>query len=193
MTKDSKRHFHCHPRPHLKKKSKFQSSTRLVHDVLSRTALSPPQVIQIDHFKVPFFHLYETIYKFRHSIINLLEQNKFGSLAGRLDMIQQLSSVGPSGTNDYVDNSERVLKDTVKVLQTCLATLMSSMQENDMKQKSTIIEPAKSIASPPFDRAEQQQVMLEQKDRLIHEINAKYEQVTHSLEETSKKHQEEST
>ena len=94
----------------------------------------PIQVIQTDQYKVPFFHLYETIYKFRHSITNLLEQNKFLSLADRLEMIKQLSATDQTLTNDFVDNSERVLKDTVKVLQTCLA--ITTKNENEQQNRT---------------------------------------------------------
>lgn len=138
---------------------------------------------------MPFFHLYESIYKFRHSITNLLEQNKFISLADRLDMIQQLSSIDDSGTNDFVENSERVLKDTVKVLQTCMTTLMSTAHESEAKAKAVPVEPAKA-STPPTSRDSEQAAVLQQKESAMIDLNNQYQQLNRSFDETNKKHEE---
>jgi hypothetical protein len=137
---------------------------------------------QTDQFKIPFFHIYEIIYKFRHSIINLLEQNKFLSLADRLQMIKQLSSEDDNITNDFVENSERLLKDIVKVLQTCMATLISTINEYQTKEPETIIE------APSHD--DQQSLILQQKEWIINDLTTKYDQLTHVLNQANAKHQD---
>jgi hypothetical protein len=152
--------------------------------------LNPPQaVIQNDHYKLPFFHLYETIYKFRHSIINLLEQNKFLSLADRLDMIKQLSSSDNNLTNDFVDNSERVLKDTVKVLQTCMATIISTKNENDQKQKEIEAKQSKVTVEPSTNDNQ----IIQEKELMIENLNNKYQHMTEVIDQNNKKHEEELT
>jgi hypothetical protein len=149
----------------------------------------PPSQIHNDQYKVPFFHLYETIYKFRHSIINLLEQNKFLSLADRLEMIKQLSSSDNNPTNDFVDNSDRVLKDTVKVLQTCMATITLTKTEHESKQKEIPTEQTKITIETPTN----ENPIIEQKESIIEDLNHKYQQVTQVIDENNKKHEEEVT
>ncbi len=125
--------------------------------------------------------MYETIYKFRHSIINLLSKSEFVSLADRLDMDKQLSPTENNPTNDFVDNSERVLKDTVKILQTCMETLTSTMDKNKENQSnmSTI--------------DNQQSSTIQQKESIIDDLNNKYQQITEILDENNKKSKEELT
>ncbi len=53
-------------------------------------------------------------------------------------MIKQLSASDNNPTNDFVDNSERVLKDTVKVLQTCLATITLTEKFDNLEHESSI-------------------------------------------------------
>ena len=186
--------------PHLlRKKSKhsFRSSSypitcsyRSTQPVPTAPPPPPPTVVvQNDQYKLPFFHLYETVYKFRHSIINLLEQNKFLSLADRLDMIKQLSSADNNPTNDFVDNSERVLKDTVKVLQTCMATMIASNNEAEKKSKETVSEQPKV----PVESSNNDQGLLEEKEIIIEDLNHKNQAVNKLLEQSSKKHEEEVT
>ncbi|UJR25758.1 hypothetical protein I4U23_007112 [Adineta vaga] len=140
-----------------------------------------PQIIQTDQYKVPFFHLYETIYRFRHSIINLLEQNKFLPLADRIDLINQLSSTTDQNpVTDFVDNSERALRDTVKVLQTCLTTLTTTIDENTKKQNQ-------------LQREQSQPTIIQQKESIIDELNHKYQQVNELLNVNNQKFQEELT
>jgi hypothetical protein len=136
--------------------------------------------------------MYETIYKFRHSIINLLEQNKFISLADRLEMVKQLSSSDTNPTNDFVDNSERVLKDTVKVLQTCMATFVSTVNENELKQKQPSFEQSKITIETSTNDTQQSSLIL-QKESTIDDLNNKYQQVTQVLDQNTKKHEEEMT
>ncbi len=125
--------------------------------------------------------MYETIYKFRHSIINLLSKSEFVSLADRLDMDKQLSPTENNPTNDFVDNSERVLKDTVKILQTCMETLTSTMDKNKENQSnmSTI--------------DNQQSSTIQQKESIIDDLNNKYQQITEILDENNQKSKEELT
>ncbi|CAF1465380.1 unnamed protein product [Adineta steineri] len=151
---------------------------------------SSPQIIQNDQYKVPFFHLYETIYKFRHSIMNLLEQNKFSSLADHLEMIKQLSSSLPNDTttnnnnhlaDDFVDNSERALKDTIKVLQTCMATLISTINQRENEQNQ----------SPTTLNNNPQSSIIQEKESTIDDLNQKYQQITEEFNQNNKKYQEE--
>jgi hypothetical protein len=123
------------------------------------------------------------IYKFRHSIINLLEQNKFLSLAECLQMIKQLSSDDNNLTNDFVENSERVLKDIIKVLQTCLSTI-------NEKEKEVIKELEPIIETPLIDN--QQSLLLQQKDTIINELKTKYENLNNVFNRINTKLEEES-
>jgi len=141
-------------------------------------------MIQTDQFKVPFYHLYEIIHKFRHSIINLLEQNKFLSFADCLQMIKQLSSDDNNLTNDFIENSERVLKDIIKILQTCLKTLQSTINEYEIKEK----EPEPIIESSLIDN--QQSLILEQKELMIIDLTTKYEHIAKVLNQINKKNEE---
>lgn len=144
-------------------------------------------VVQSDLYKLPFFHLYETVYKFRHSIINLLEQNKFLSLADRLDMIKQISSTDSNPTNDFVDNSERVLKDTVKVLQTCMATMLANNNEAEKKSKETASEQAKTHV----ETSNHDPRLVQEKELIIEDLNHKNQAINKLLEQSNKKHEEE--
>ena len=60
-------------------------------------------------------------------------------------MIKQLSAADNNLTNDFVDNSERVLKDTVKVLQTCMASIISTKAETEQKEKEIPSEQPKTV------------------------------------------------
>ncbi|CAF2135435.1 unnamed protein product [Rotaria magnacalcarata] len=148
------------------------------------------EVIQGDHFKVPFFHIYETIYKFRHSIINLLEQNKLISLADRLDMIKQLSTSDDNLTNDFVDNSERVLKDTVKVLQTCMTTLGVDKNTSEKKQTEKVYEPSITTTKTSTTESDYSSI-IQQKESIIGDLTNKYQQLSQVLDDNNKKHTEE--
>ena len=139
-----------------------------------------------DSYKVPFFHLYESIYKFRHTMISLLEQNKFMSLADRLEMIKQISSMDNIVTNDVVDNSERVLKDTAKVLQTCMATLMTTIHENESKLKEASSEQTK--VTVPSAKLE---THVGEKQPDDGDLHAKHQHISHALDQNNQKHQEE--
>ncbi|CAM2723662.1 unnamed protein product [Rotaria socialis] len=148
------------------------------------------EVIERDHFKVPFFHIYETIYKFRHSIINLLEQNKLISLADRLDMIKQLSTSDDNPTNEFVDNSERVLKDTVKVLQTCMTALAVDKNASEEKQTEKVYEqsiPTMKTSTTESDHSS----IIQQKESIIDDLTNKYQQLSQVLDDNNKKHNEE--
>ncbi|CAF4038343.1 unnamed protein product [Rotaria sp. Silwood2] len=168
------------------------NSSRLSSAHKEKPNISPPQVIHTDQFRVPFFHLYETIYKFRHSIINLLEQNKFLSLADRLDMIKQLSTSDNNLTNDFVDNSERVLKDTVKVLQTCMTTLIltNNENENESKQKESSSEQSATTMQTSTVNNDQSSI-VQQKESIIDDLNNKYQHISQVLDQTNKKHNDE--
>jgi len=96
-------------------------------------------------------------------------------------MDKQLSPTENNPTNDFIDNSERVLKDTVKILQTCMATLTSTMDKNKPNQStmSTI--------------DNQQSSTIQQKESIIDDLNNKYQQITEILDENNKKSKEELT
>jgi len=96
-------------------------------------------------------------------------------------MDKQLSPTENNPTNDFVDNSERVLKDTVKILQTCMETLTSTMDKNKENQSnmSTI--------------DNQQSSTIQQKESIIDDLNNKYQQITEILDENNKKSKEELT
>lgn len=155
-----------------------------------RPTVPEPQTIQSDQFKLPFFHLYETIYKFRHSVINLLEQNKLLSLADRLEMIKQLSTTEDNPTNDFVDNSERVLKDTVKVLQTCMTTLVMVKNEEEKKQKEADSEPSAVTIKTTTNETDQSSI-IQLKESIIEDLSSKYQHISVVLDENIKKHNEE--
>ncbi|CAF1034542.1 unnamed protein product [Rotaria sordida] len=153
------------------------------------------QMIPTDQFKLPFFHLYDIIYKFRHAIINLLDQNKFTSLADRLKMIQQLSSDNDDNnnnnnniTNDFIKNSECVLKDTVKILQTCITTLLSTIKEYQIKEKEIKheLEPIKEASLVD----NQQTSTFQEKDLTIIDLTTKYEHITKVFNQTNKTYEE---
>ncbi|CAF3329937.1 unnamed protein product [Rotaria socialis] len=142
---------------------------------------------ETDQFKVGFFYVYDIIYKFRHAITKLLEKYKFTFLADRLQIIQQLSS-GSHATNDFIKNSECVLKDTVKILQICLTTLQTTINEYQIKQSSIEIEPEPIKESSIIDN--QQSLILQEKELTIADLTAKYEHATRLLNEANKKHKE---
>ena len=119
-------------------------------------------------------------------MISLLEQNKFISLADRLEMIKQISSMDNMVTNDFVDNSDRVLKDTAKVLQTCMTTLMTTIHENENKLKEASSEQAKAAA--PLAKLE---ANVEEKQPDVSDLHAKYQQISQSLDQNNEKHREE--
>lgn len=152
---------------------------------------SIPEIIRTDEYKLPFYHLYEIIYKFRHSIIKLLEQNKFLTLADRLLMIRQLSSDDHYTANDFIENSNRVLKDTCKVLNGCITLLLSSINEYQLKEKELpreSIEPTRE--SSMID--DQRELLLQQKESMIIDLTNKYEHLTNVLNQMNAKHEEES-
>ncbi|CAF0855514.1 unnamed protein product [Adineta ricciae] len=145
-----------------------------------------PRMIQTDQYKIPFFHLYETIYNFRHSIMNLLEQNKFLPLADRADLIRQLSSTGDQNpATDFVDNSERALQDTVKILQTCLTTLTTTIDQNEEKHSQL----ARKEVETKTDE-NQSLAIIQQKESIINDLSQKYQQATEVLTENQRKFQE---
>jgi hypothetical protein len=142
-------------------------------------------VISSDQFKLAFFSLYENIYKFRHSIINLLEQNELLSLANCLHLIKQLSSdENHPPINDFIDNAEHILKDIIKVLQTSMLTLQSTINEYQLKDKDMLNESELILDN-------QQSTILEQKESILTDLKIKYEQLTKLLNETNTQHDEE--
>jgi len=151
------------------------------------------EIIETNEYKLPFFDLYELIYKFRHSIINLLEQNKFVTLADRLLMIKQLSSDDHYTINAFIENSHCVLKDTCKVLQACIALLLSSINEYQIKEKEKEI--PKESSEPTRESSsidDQQELMLEQKESMIIDLTNKYAHLTTVFNQMNAKHEEES-
>jgi len=145
-------------------------------------------MIETEHYKLPFFNLYGLIYKFRQLIINILEKNKFFSLVGGLQMIKQLSVNDNNKTNNFIENSERTLKDITKVLQTCFSTFQSTINEYERKQKE-LPQEFESITETSLIE-NQQSLILEQKEALITDLTMKCEQATKTLNQTTKKYQE---
>ena len=144
-------------------------------------------MIQTDQYKIPFFHLYETIYNFRHSIMNILEQNKFLPLADRTDLIKQLASTTEQNpATDFVDNSERALRDTVEILQTCLTTLTTTIDQNEEKHSQL----ARKEAETKTDE-NQSLAIIQQKESIINDLSQRYQQATEVLTENQRKFQEE--
>ena len=144
--------------------------------------------IESDSYKTPFFHLYESIYKFRQTIINLLEQNQFESLASCLQLTKQLSSDNDQPA-DFLTNIERILKDLTKILQTCLKTCQLKIieYENKSKQKEEI----KPVIPEPIVVDDRQSKIIEEKDLIIRELNTKYDRMTNILNQTNVKHENE--
>jgi hypothetical protein len=102
-------------------------------------------------------------------------------------MVKQLSSTDNNLTNDFVENSERVFKDTVKVLQTCLQTIILTKHENDYgnnKQEQTKI----TIETPKNDDHE-----IQEKELVIEDLNNKYQQASQIIDQNHKKYEEELT
>ncbi|CAF1201089.1 unnamed protein product [Adineta ricciae] len=149
------------------------------------------QMIQADEGKLPFYHLYELIYRFRQWIIGLLEQNNFLTLADRLLMIKPLTSDDHYSPETFLDNAERSLKDTRRVLQSCLSLLISSIQEYEMKEKENLKELSTQPTREPSMIDEQQQLLLEQKEAMIIDLSTKYEQLTNAFHEMNTKREEE--
>jgi hypothetical protein len=143
------------------------------------------EIIPNDQFKLPFYYLYEIIYKFRYSVINLLEQNKFLSLADCLQMIKQLSIDDNNQINNFIDNAEHVLKDIIKIFQTCIKTLQTTIKEQEIIKESEIITENSLIDN-------QQSLIIDQKDSTIIDLTTKYEQITKILNQVNKKYEEES-
>ncbi len=107
-------------------------------------------------------------------------------MADRLDMIKKLSSSDNNLTNDFVDNSERVLKDTVKILQTCMATITVAKIDTENKQKQISTEQTTTKETPTNDKQ-----LIQQKELIIEDLNNKYQQLTQLVEQKNKKHEEE--
>jgi hypothetical protein len=143
-------------------------------------------MIQSDQYKLPFYHLYEIIYQFRHSTINLLEQNNFLSLADCLQMIKQLSSNDNYLTNDFLENAEHVLKDTIKILQTCISTFQTRINEYQIKE---LVKEPETMSS--IDH-QQSSFVIEQQESVIIDLTIKYEHLTSILNQVKIKNEVES-
>ena len=104
-------------------------------------------------------------------------------------MIRQLSSDEENLSKDIVDNAERVLKDISKVLQSCLVTLQSSIEEYQLKEKDMLKNPQSSMNTSINDP--QQSSLLEQKETMLMDLTSKYEQLTKIVNQTNTKHEAE--
>ena len=104
-------------------------------------------------------------------------------------MIRQLSSDEENLSKDIVDNAERVLKDISKVLQSCLVTLQSSIEEYQLKEKDMLKNPQSSMNTSINDP--QQSILLEQKETMLMDLTSKYEQLTKIVNQTNTKHEAE--
>lgn len=102
-------------------------------------------------------------------------------------MTQQLSSNDNSEPNDYIQNSECVLKDIVKVLQTCITTLLSRIKEYRLKESAVKTDLDSIIEISSTD--DQQSSTIQDKEFLILDLKNKYENTTKLLNETNKNHE----
>jgi hypothetical protein len=105
-------------------------------------------------------------------------------------MIKQLSLNDNNLPNDFIDNSERILKDITKVLQTSITTLQSIINEYQLKEKEFLKETTSITETSLIDS--QEALILDQKDSLIVDLTTKYEDIVKILNEIKKKNQEES-
>lgn len=144
------------------------------------------RIIESDSYKLPFYHLYETIYKFRQAIVNLLEQNQLSSFANCLQMIRQLPSDEDSLIKDFLDNAERVLKDISKALQTCTVTLQSTIEEYQRKEKDRLKNP--QLPTEISNDDPEQSTLLEQKESMLVDLTMKYEQLNRVFNQNNAKH-----
>ena len=123
--------------------------------------------------------------------MNLLQQNKFTTLADSLDNIRQLSVDADPVTQEFVDNAERVLKDIMKVMQTSMAIYASTIGKHEAKLKELSDRPVKIDESPPVDTS--LPAVLQEKDATIANLTAKHKEITNMLNQTTKAHEEETT
>ena len=130
------------------------------------------------------------MYKFHRSIINLLKQNNFISLADRLQIVQQISfdSNNTNLTNDFIQNAECLLKDIIKVLQTCMTTLMTTIYEYQNKEKEDRKEPESSTEAA--SNVNHQSLILQEKESIINDLTIKHENITKILDDMNKTHEE---
>lgn len=103
-------------------------------------------------------------------------------------MNKQLSLSDNNPTDDFVDNSEHLLKDTVKVLHTCMATLTSTIDKHETKQNQPISEQPNISTSD-----NQQSSIVQEKELIIDDLNNKYQQLTKILDQNNEKYKEELT
>jgi hypothetical protein len=108
-------------------------------------------------------------------------------------MIKQLSSDNHYTINAFIENSHCVLKDTCKVLQACIALLLSSINEYQIKEKEKEI--PKESSEPTRESSsidDQQELILEQKESMIIDLTNKYAHLTTVFNQMNAKHEEES-
>jgi hypothetical protein len=100
-------------------------------------------------------------------------------------MIKQLSIDDNNQINNFIDNAEHVLKDIIKIFQTCIKTLQTTIKEQEIIKESEIITENSLIDN-------QQSLIIDQKDSTIIDLTTKYEQITKILNQVNKKYEEES-
>jgi len=110
-------------------------------------------------------------------------------------MIKQLSSGDHYTINAFIENSDCVLKDTCKVLQACIALLLSSINEYQIKEKEKEKEIPKEPSEPTRESSlidDQHELILEQKESMIIDLTNKYAHLTTVFNQMNTKHEEES-
>jgi hypothetical protein len=122
-------------------------------------------------------------------MVNLLEESKFLTLADRLHMIKRIASESDGKSDEFAFNAEQVLADITKVLQTCVTLFKSSITEYERKQKELLSEPKVIVEVPVLDP--QQTLLVQQKDLIIDNLNAKYEHMTDALDQLNRKRRDE--
>ena len=122
-------------------------------------------------------------------MVKLLEESNFVTLADRLHMIKRIASESDGKRDEFGSNAEQVLADITKVLQTCVALFKSSINEYERKQQELLSEPKAIVEVPVLDP--QQTLLLQQKELIIDNLNAKYEHLTDALEQLNRKRRDE--
>ena len=128
------------------------------------------------------------MYKFRQSIVNLLQQNKFTTLADSLDNIRQLTVDAEPVSQDFINNAERVLKDIMKVMQTSMAINASTISRHEAELKELANRPVTIDEIVPTDAPSA--ALLQEKEAMIANLTAKLLRMTDMFNQATKDHEE---
>jgi hypothetical protein len=141
-------------------------------------------------FERSFYDLYEIIYRFHRSIVNVLVHNRLTTLADSLGNAKQLSINDKHvTTSTFTDNAEHVLKDVMKVIQTSMAIHLSTINEYEVKQKTNWKQSLFVEQTTPVDG--QSSSFIEEQQATIDDLTTKYKTIVDILDRTTKEHEEE--